>query len=316
MNLVVCFTPLQVLIAMQVIEREGINYNDIHFIYFSQTLDLKHQKYYSYIASRAKHSTYIKEKYSFKLLCKIKKQFGSYHFERVLLASIDDSITHYLLSYIQLNTLITFDDGLGNILQTGSYFIKHPRKSIKKKVFSVIHFMLGRKYYIDDVKNRVERHYTIYKNFKNCIPNPIPISLFNFESPSLETHKSIDVFLGTIYKEIVEFDNEQCLKAEVIKFIEGFSQKPIYIPHPRAADDEFKQYEFESENIAEDIVFEFLNKGFVVNLYGFASSCQFNLADVKNVNVFVLDSRWLSPAMKDGLKMLSLSLPDEHYIYL
>jgi len=316
MNLVVCFTPLQVLIARQVIEKESIDYDKIHFVYFSPVMDRKHQKYYSLIASKAKESTHVKDVYSFKLLCKLKKHFGFSRFDNILLASIDDSITHYLLSYVQFNKLITFDDGLGNILKTGSYFIQHHRKTIKKKFFSIIHFLLGRKYYLDDVKNRVDIHYTIYKKFENCIQNPIPISLFDFESIPLNPHKSIDVFLGTIYKEIVTHDNEKLLKDEVIKFIESFPSKSIYIPHPRAVDEEFKKYEFESEDIAEDIVLRLLNEGFSVNLYGFASSCQFNLSDVKNVNIFVLDSRWLSPAMKDGLKMLSSTLPEKHHIHL
>ncbi|WP_333901591.1 glycosyltransferase family 52 [Enterobacter wuhouensis] len=316
MNLVVCFTPLQILIAMQVIDRENIDYNDIHFVYFSPIMDIKHQKYYLQIASRAKKSTHIKEVYSFRLLRKIKKHFGLSRYNNVLLASIDDSITHYLLSYIKFNKLITFDDGLGNILKTGSYFVKHQRTTIKKKLFSVIHLILGRKYYLDDVKHRVDRHYTIYKHFENCVQNPIPISLFKFESVSLNPDKSIDIFLGTIYKEIVIQGNEQLLKDEVINFIESFSSKPIYIPHPRAVDDEFKKYELKSEDIAEDVVQKYLNDGFVVNLYGFASSCQFNLSGVKNVNIFVLDSQCLSPAMKDGLKMLSSTLPEEHHIHL
>lgn len=316
MNLVVCFTPLQVLIAIQVIESENIDYNNVHFVYFSPIMDLKHQKYYFKIASRAKKSTYIGDVYSFRLLRNIKKLFGSSRFDNVLLASIDDSITHYLLSYTNFNNLITFDDGLGNILKTGSYFVKHHRNTFKKRFFSIIHLILGRKYYLDDVKHRVDRHYTIYKHFENCIQNPIPISLFNFESLTLNPRKSIDVFLGTIYKEIVTHGNEKLLKDEVINFIESFSSKPVYIPHPRALDEEFKKYELESEYIAENIVLDYLNDGFVVNLYGFASSCQFNLSDVKNVNIFVLDSQWLSPAMKDGLKMLSSTLPEKHHIHL
>lgn len=315
MNLVVCFTPLQVLIAKKVIQKEGIDYSSIHFLYFSKIEDDKHKKYYSLIAKHAKKSEFIKDVYSFKLLCKLRKRFIASVFDRVLLASIDDSISHYLLSFIKFDELITYDDGLGNILKSGSYFKEHKRISLKKKIFTVVHCLLGRKYYLDSVKRRSNRHYTIFKEFENCVQNPIFLELF--ESTELsKNNKAINIFLGTIYDEITTADNGKKLKNDVLLFLNKFPEKPKYIPHPRALDKEFEPFRFNSSSIAEEIVFDLIRDGFRVNLYGFASSSQFNLYTARNVNIYVIDSPWLTSAMKDGISMLANKLPEENHIHI
>lgn len=314
MNLVVCFTPLQVLIALQAIKKENIDFNTIKFVYFSSIADDKHRKYYNLIAHRVSESKFITDTYSLKLLCWLKKEFKKTRYDKILLASLDDSITHYLLSYVGFKELVTFDDGLGNILKTGSYFVPHPRKTIKKRIFTLVHFLLGRRYYLDTLKSKSNRHYTIYSDFENCVSNAIPITLFEFPDASSIKKNSVDIFLGTVYKEIVTSGDEHELKLDLLSYIKTKSPGVRYIPHPRARDSEFSDFEFITDNIAEETVLEFLNAGFVVNLYGFASSCQFNLSDVKDVNIFVLDSPRLSPAMKDGINMLANALPNKNHI--
>lgn len=315
MNLVVCFTPLQILIAKAVIQKEGIDYSSIRFVYFSKIEDDKHKKYYSLIAEHCKQSEFIKDVYSFKLLCKLRKRFITSRFDKVLLASLDDSISHYLLSFIKFNELITFDDGIGNILKSGSYFKEHHRKSLKKKIFTVVHCFLGRKYYLESVKRRFNRHYTIFKDFENCVQNAIFLELF--ESTELsKSDKVIDIFLGTIYDEITTADNGHKLKTDVLLFLNKFPEKPKYIPHPRALDKEFESFKFSSSSIAEEIVFDLIRDGYLVNLYGFASSSQFNLYTVRNVNIYVIDSPWLTSAMKDGISMLANKLPEENHIHI
>lgn len=316
MNLVVCFTPLQILIAKKVIQKEGLDYNSIHFVYFSNIVDAKHNQYYQLLAKETKKSDFIKGKYSFNLLLLMRGKFFGSYFDKVLLASIDDSIAHYLLSFIKFNELITFDDGLGNILKTGSYFVEHERKSFRKRFFSIVHSLFGRKYYLNTIKERSERHYTIYKNFVNCIANPIFVSLFEFPETQDVAAEKINLFLGTIYDEIATSTNGNKLKLDVLSFMGGFAIKPKYLPHPRALDDEFENFVVISNNIAEDVVFELVQAGFEVNLYGFASSCQFNLSAVKNVNICVLDSKWLTPVMKDGVRLLADALPEKKYIHL
>ncbi|SKC20600.1 Prolipoprotein diacylglyceryl transferase [Kosakonia radicincitans] len=316
MNLIVCFTPLQVLIALQAIKKEDVDLDTVKFIYFSSIANGKHKKYYDLISQKAGESKFITDIYSLRLLHRLKEEFKNASYDKVFLASLDDSISHYLLSFVNFKELVTFDDGLGNILKTGSYFVPHPRKTIKKRIFTLVHFLLGRKYYLDTLKKRSDRHYTIYRGFENCVANAIAIPLFDFPETIAIKENSVDVFLGTVYKEIVCSGDEHELKLDLLSYIKNKSPDARYIPHPRARDSEFTDFEVISDNIAEETVMEFLNAGFVVNLYGFASSCQFNLSGVKDVNIFVLDSPRLSSVMKDGINMLACTLPSENHIHI
>ncbi|HDC4475404.1 TPA: beta-galactosamide-alpha-2,3-sialyltransferase, partial [Enterobacter cloacae] len=138
-----------------------------------------------------------------------------------------------------------------------------------------------------------------------------------FESTELsKSDKVIDIFLGTIYDEITTADNGHKLKTDVLLFLNKFPEKPKYIPHPRALDKEFESFKFSSSSIAEEIVFDLIRDGYLVNLYGFASSSQFNLYTVRNVNIYVIDSPWLTSAMKDGISMLANKLPEENHIHI
>ncbi|AGB77599.1 Glycosyltransferase family 52 [Enterobacteriaceae bacterium strain FGI 57] len=315
MNLVICFTPLQILIAKKVIKEETIEYDDIEFVYFSKTYDDKQSKYYELISVHAKKSTFITGVYSFKLIQELKAKFKGRSYDKVLLASLDDSINHYLLSFCDFNQLITFDDGVGNIIKTGAYFIEDSRRSLKKRFFTLVHILLGRKYYLNLIKQRSDRHYTIYKGFENCVPNAKAISLFDFHLSPKTFNNVTHVFLGTMFNEITIQQHEgDYLKKELLSYMLGIQGSVKYIPHPRSRDREFTPYEFESNGIAEEIVFELLSHGYVVNLYGFASSCQFNLMNIRGVNIILLDSPRVNMAVKEAINMLLEKIPSSNYI--
>lgn len=315
MNLIVCFTPLQVLIAMKAIAKENIDYNNIRFLYFSTIKDKRHIKYYNLISELAKSSMFITELYSIRLLYKLKKELSDSFYNQVLLGSIDDSITHYLLSYSKFNELITFDDGVGNILKCGSYFNEQPRKSLKKRFFTIIHRLLGRKYYLDNVKNKSARHYTIYDSFDNCVKNTVVIRLFEARhSMILDKHNVKNIVLGTMYDEAVIRNHAIELKKDLMRFMKHLTPEPYYLPHPRALDSEFKCFEINTGDIAEDYILKLLDQGFKINLYGFASSCQFNLLSIPDVKIYLFSSDRLKPAMKDAMGMLVDVIPNENVI--
>lgn len=316
MILVACFTPLQVLIAKEVLRREAVNFSDVFFVYFSTVTNEKHQRYYSLLADMVGKSLYINVPYSAKLLIIIKRKIASYIYSTIYVASIDDSITHYLLSFCDYEELVTFDDGVGNIIKSGTYFLKAQRTSLKKRLFTIVHTALGRRYYLDEVKSNSLRHYTIYDKFDNCFNNPKYIALFEKGKTTNSTQKSVkNIILGTMFNEITSHD-DHFIQQRLLDFMESLVPSPLYIPHPRAKDICFKDYQINTSDIAEDYVINLLNEGYEVNLYGFASSSQFNLLSSHNVNIYVFDSEDFKPTMKDALNLLNEVLPSGHIIPL
>ncbi|STQ10744.1 beta-galactosamide-alpha-2,3-sialyltransferase [Enterobacter cloacae] len=138
-----------------------------------------------------------------------------------------------------------------------------------------------------------------------------------FESTELsKSDKVIDIFLGTIYDEITTADNGHKLKTDVLLFLNKFPEKPKYIPHPRALDKEFESFKFSSSSIAEEIVFDLIAMDTWLIYMALQVVLQFNLYTVRNVNIYVIDSPWLTSAMKDGISMLANKLPEENHIHI
>lgn len=316
MILVACFTPLQVIIAKEVLLKENVDFADVFFIYFSTIKDRKHLKYYSRISNLVGKSLFITEPYSAKLLLTIKRKISIFNYSQIFLASLDDSITHYLLSYCHFNDLITFDDGVGNIFPKGSYFISSPRKTLKKKLFTVVHSLLGRHYYLDDVKAKSSKHYTIYSRFDNCIKNAEYFPLFKLDKYENVHFKGVkNIVLGTVFSEVFARDGS-LLKSKLVTFMKELKPAPVFIAHPRANDNEFLEFDMGINDIAEDYIIELLTQGFEVNVYGFASSCQFNFLDLKNVNIYIFNCQNYKPNMKEAINMLDNILPDGHMILM
>jgi len=212
------------------------------------------------------------------------------------LGSIDNQIVHYLLSYLDFKQIITYDDGTANITRDSLFY-----KNIKLSKFKMIlHFIFGRRYYRDRVVNESQVHYSIYKNRENIIDKVEFIPLFDASMIDFKPQgKTVSIFLGTVYRDIViRSEYAGLLETSVLSFLHGI-EDILYLPHPREESSAFSQYIIESEKIAEDIILGYLGAGYVVDIYGFGSSAQFNVLNVNGIRCFICISDLVNTVISD-----------------
>ncbi|QHB18355.1 glycosyltransferase family 52 [Mannheimia pernigra] len=229
MNLIICCTPLQVLIAEKIIE---IHPNEQFFgVMLSTVKNAKFDFYQSRLAKKCQqffamqqHSERIQ---LLKEIIYLKSTFGGKKFNKVFLANINELEIQFLLSAINFNEINTFDDGIANIVQSGIFY-KQECSGINRKL---INTFLGNRYSLEKLKKLSKKHYTIYKGFPNIIENTVYIELINSTTlPDSELNNSevVNILLG---QPIFERDGEKnIILAE--KVIRQFNIDR-YFPHPR-----------------------------------------------------------------------------------
>ncbi|HDL2935365.1 TPA: glycosyltransferase family 52 protein, partial [Mannheimia haemolytica] len=247
MNLIICCTPLQVLIAEKIIEMHpnerfyGVMLSTVKnakFDFYQARLAQKCEQFFA----MQQHSERIQ---LLKEIIYLKRTFGGKKFNKVFLANINELEIQFLLSAISFQELNTFDDGTANIAQN-SIFYQAENIGLNRKL---INFFLGNKYSLEKLKQRSKTHYTIYKNFPNIIENTVYIDLIN-QVESVGTAPSNDdithILLG---QPIFERDDEKNI-ALAEKVIQQFGID-LYLPHPR------EKYELENvEYINTNLIFE------------------------------------------------------------
>ncbi|EAO0022355.1 UDP-glucose--glucosyl LPS a 1, 2-glucosyltransferase, partial [Salmonella enterica subsp. enterica serovar Amsterdam] len=76
----------------------------------------------------------------------------------------------------------------------------------------------------------------------------------------------------------------------------------IYIPHPRYDSHQFNDVlNVKSELIAEDIILEYLDKGMLLEIYGFNSTVQYNLNNISAIKNYKITSPFLKDSFNHGL---------------
>ncbi len=318
MNLFICMTNLQMIIARRIIEEENIK--NAMFIYFGDIKNKKSQHYIEQLSHFASNRVALEDprlngwfKTIRKTLIakKIINKLGVHHFSTVYLANIKKSSIHHILSQITYDNLITFDDGIGNLnKQSSIYRIESPTKWER-----ISHSIMGRSIHASDIMREIKTHYTIFENKDNLISNTKYINLASNwtllrNEEKSNTKKVIKILLGTVYQQEArsKADTQKLINA-VYAFIDEY-KIDIYIPHPR---DEKKYFPgvktISSNRIAEEEILELLKVGNSIELYGFANTTQFNLSSIKNIKNYALQS----PYLKDSHNFKITDLCDENF---
>jgi len=119
MNLIICTSPLQILIAEKIIERHS---NEAFFsVVIADTFNAKYLQYYERLRKVSRKALLIQDKQGvlFRLLYHCLFRAG--HIDKVILASINKQLLHRLLELIRPREIYTFDDGTANIVSTGFF---------------------------------------------------------------------------------------------------------------------------------------------------------------------------------------------------
>lgn len=281
MNLIICCTPLQVLIAEKIIEMHpnepffGVMLSTVKnakFDFYQTRLEQKCQQFFA----MQQHSERIQ---LLKEILYLKSTFRGKEFNKVFLANINELEIQFLLSAIKFNELNTFDDGAANVVPS-SIFYKEENIRLNRKL---INMFLGNKYSLEKLKNLSKTHYTIYQGFPNIIKNTVYVDLINkneLSGSELETSKVFNILLG---QPIFEREDEKNI-ALAEKVIKAFDID-LYLPHPR---EKYKldNVEYIDTNlILEDYIFqEFSHKK--CRVYTYFSSAVINILN-KSPNIEV-----------------------------
>lgn len=281
-SLIMCTTPLQMIIAKRIIENNCDKCFDLVVIALSNNNKYKH--YYNELKELCENSFYyVPRKGITGFLYFVKKmrlENISRDYMYLYLASIDSRYFHYIISKNHIADIFTFDDGLANIISSDIYYSSEIPVLWKK----IIWRLMGVKYYIKDIREKSLLHYTIYKDVNNIIENTRFIDLFKDEVTvsNTENHE-IKIYLGQPLNELTDTIHD----TDIINILKNLDIG-FYYPHPReknVPDGDFQV--IENDLVFEDYVINFLknNPKVSIKVYSFISSTMLNIASFDRIEV-------------------------------
>ncbi|MDO4433505.1 MAG: glycosyltransferase family 52 [Alysiella sp.] len=195
MNLVICHTPLQMLIASHLIAQ--LPETPFEVWAFAYTRNVKTEHYYARLTEYSQRADYAiltpKQPLSYaRTLCYIKKRFSGRHYETVFVSSINSLVVHLLLSCITFDRLETFDDGTGNITPSSVFYRNEPPSLLRRCVQG----LCGICFDTATVRKVSCRHHTLYPDSPNIIEHTVPLTLLPEISVQVATHKRQKILLG------------------------------------------------------------------------------------------------------------------------
>lgn len=277
MNLIICCTPLQVLIAEKIVEL----YPDEKF-YGLMITPIFNEKYKYYFKRMCNFCVdvhlIVTNNYSRYLIYYnvIKVKFLFKELYKIFVANINDSIVQSIVSKFNHARLYTFDDGTINIVQT-NFGTSKCESSIKK----CLRFVLRFNETIDSIKMKSVLHYTIYPDIPNIINNTRVIEFNKVNNTFLQDSQKINIMIGQPI-----FDNDEKNKIVTEKLINKFSVD-FYFPHPRE-----KYYVEGVKYIETPLIFEDYFLTYLLHkrcrVYTFYSSVTLNLLQFSNVEIVAI----------------------------
>ncbi|WP_373767272.1 glycosyltransferase family 52 [Glaesserella sp.] len=281
MNLIICCTPLQVLIAEKIIEQHpnepfyGIMLSTVSnkkFDYYKQRLADKCVEFFAMVQETQRLKL-------FKQILQLKRRFGGKSFHKAFVANINELQIQFILSAIQFNQLNTFDDGTANIIP-GSIFYTNNPDSLNRKL---INRLLGNKYSIDSLKRQSSNHYTIYPELPNIVEPVTAVNLVKPISGNVQSDEVTNILLG---QPVFQDDQKNIALAKQV--IERFNIH-AYLPHPR------EKYKLDNVRyIDTNLIFEdYITQEFAdkkCRIYTYFSSAVLNIMN-KSDNIEVVALR-------------------------
>lgn len=288
--LLICTSPLQILIAEKIIEADPNKNFDLlvagskdnsKCIYYYNSLK-KLCSYSLYYASEPGLKSFLKFIIQFKMSPLNKK------YQEIYLASIDSRYFQYIISKNIQSDIFTFDDGVVNITPNSLYYLNNKPILLKRFVW----ILFGIRYYIKDIKEMSVCHYTIYKNIPNIINNTQLIELYRKEIlHPIKINKIIKIYLGQPLQNISDKFNDDY----IIKVLDTL-KIDYYYPHPRERETPVGDFKvIESFLVFEDYIVEYLkdNLDTEVEIYSFFSSAALNVANLERVEIKYLYNSYL-----------------------
>lgn len=283
-SLIMCVTPLQMLIAEKIIELNSNQSFDLLVVALND--NEKYRMYFNRIKKICTNSLYYiqgkRRLVFFDYISELRRNNLNVKYQYLYLASIDSRHFQYIVSKNKFSSLYTFDDGTANIVQSSLYYLNSKPHFLKRSIWRI----LGIKYYMKDLKDNSLLHYTIYKDIPNIIENKQYITLFSTNNDNNQDgmkEEVVSFYLGQPLIDISEKFNVQYVQNSIKKL-----KIDYYYPHPR--ENVYPKGDFkiiESPMIFEDYIIDFLknNPNINLNVFSFTSTSILNIIDLDRVKV-------------------------------
>lgn len=276
MNLIICCTPLQVLIAEKIIELHpgekfcGVIitpvYNEKYLFYHAKMDKICCKTYLICTRKYSRLFIYIN-------IFVLKMLLWGKSFKKIFISNINDVIIQAIISKFSNSDLYTFDDGTINISPNNFGFSRN--KGCFKRA---LRLLLGIYEDIDTIKERSKSHYTIYPNFPNIISNVINIKLINEECNLFYKDDAVRIMLGQSI-----FTDDDKNKSIIKKIIDEYKIN-LYFPHPLEGFYIDNVTYIDTPLIFEDYLINHLSCRKCI-IYTFFSSAALNISNLNNVEV-------------------------------
>lgn len=284
-SLIMCTSPLQMLIAEKIIELNPDKKFDL--LVKAPIENVKYRYYYNKLNRLCSKSMYCTSKGGLKnflrYIIELKLNGLNIQYNSIYLASIDVMYFQYIISKNNKSDIFTFDDGLANIIP-GSLYYLNSKPALTRRV---IWRMFGIKLYMEQIKKSALLHYTIYKDVPNIIKNVEFVELYKEDITYLaQKGEIVRIYLGQPLKEL----SSQFTDSYLVDIMERLNIH-YYYPHPK--EEELITGKFEiirSPLIFEDYILVFLkdNPGVTVEVYSFFSSATLNIANFNRIDVKII----------------------------
>lgn len=271
-------TPLQAWIVKKVISAEDLDSYDL--LYFTQNNSEEDRHYYGELAPVALNARFCwAPERRFDVLSHLdfyRQTLPWKHpseYSKVILASINSPIMSAIVAHHKRSELITFDDGLANIVPNGMY----QNKIICWRAEFYRRMLGGTS--LGTLKQRICHHYSIYEGFENIIEKD-RVRLVEGWKPRVTGVRTgapaVTYFVGQPFQEVMnqsQIDNMQARLKEM--------KVDYYVRHPRERDMlSIGATPIEKHGrIAEDAILHHAEDR-PVHLIGWFSSALFNLANI------------------------------------
>lgn len=227
-SLFLCVTPLQARICLKIIELEKIENFDV--IYYLNSFSDSSIAYFKKLKEIANNSIILKinnGKDLFKSNFILPKPFlKKDYYKKIYLASIDLILFKKIIKNNKKTIINTFDDGTANIFENSNYFKEEYYGRSKKQILFLKIFNLPKK---TEIIQKTKKHYTIFNEFKNIVPNEKLQFISIFENNKNNYYKENTVFfLGQPFHEYLD-------ENKINKIINYLKKIKIdyYVMHPR-----------------------------------------------------------------------------------
>ena len=305
-NLVVCWTPLQMLIAEKIIKSHpnekfytivmSHSGKNEKYDYYSSILSQKSERFYSfYIEPQSQNKLFV---YTSLLELKLKSLLFP-PLKTIYLAHISSPEIHTLVSTYPTVEIRTFDDGSSNLLKKSAFLNNANRISTGKTSRKFYEIFINSTQSVKSVRERSTEHYTIFKDLKNIMDDGhrkmhyLPLFDVSKLKPNKEIRDTVKIILGSPDKEMKEI-SEKAIKHFGIKYA---------TLHPRQRYELSNAITLQSPYIIEDYMLKEIEKNphTRYEIYTFFSGAALTMKDFPNVSVYALkpsslpSDYWLTP---------------------